>query len=64
MATHFLYKYLLYGSEDRLHIDETAVVNNAIFNTISGDIKIGKYVFFGLNVSVLTGTHDYKQIRT
>lgn len=61
MATRFLYKYLLYGNEDRLQIDETAVVNNATFNTISGDIKIGKYVFFGLNVSVLTGTHDYNK---
>ena len=61
METSFLYKYLLYGNKDRLQIDETAVVNNATFNTISGDIKIGKYVFFGLNVSVLTGTHDYQK---
>ena len=61
METRFLYKYLLYGTEERLEIDETAVVNNATFNTISGDIKIGEYVFFGLNVSVLTGTHDYNK---
>lgn len=61
MDTRFLYKYLLYGTEERLQIDETAVVNNATFNTISGDIKIGEYVFFGLNVSVLTGTHDYNK---
>jgi acetyltransferase-like isoleucine patch superfamily enzyme len=61
METHFLYKYLLYGTEERLQIDETAVVNNATFNTISGHIKIGEYVFFGLNVSVLTGTHDYNK---
>ncbi|MEK0182522.1 MAG: acyltransferase [Oscillatoriales cyanobacterium] len=61
METRFLFKYLLYGNEDRLQIAETAVINNATFNTISGDIKIGEYVFFGLNVSVLTGTHDYNK---
>jgi acetyltransferase-like isoleucine patch superfamily enzyme len=61
METRFLYKYLLYGNEDRLQISKTAVINNATFNTISGDIKIGEYVFFGLNVTVLTGTHDYNK---
>jgi acetyltransferase-like isoleucine patch superfamily enzyme len=59
MERNILHKYLLYGNEDRLQIDKTAVVNNATFNTISGLIKIEEYAFFGLHVTVLTGTHDY-----
>ncbi|MEG4290847.1 acyltransferase [Microcoleus sp. C2C3] len=61
MDTGFLYKYLLYGNKERLQIAETAVVNNATFNTISGTIQIGEYVFFGHHVAVLTGTHDYNK---
>jgi acetyltransferase-like isoleucine patch superfamily enzyme len=61
MDTSFLFKYLLYGNEERLQIAKTAVVNNATFNTISGNIQIGEYVFFGLHVAVLTGTHDYNK---
>lgn len=53
-----LYRYLLHGDPSRLHIDPTAVVNNALFNVSSGDISVGPYAFFGHNVSVLTGTHD------
>jgi len=36
------------------------VVNNAIFNLYSGEIHVGEYAFFGYNVCVLTGTHDYR----
>lgn len=61
MQTHFLFKHLVYGDEARLKIAKTAVINNATFNTISGNIEIGEYVFFGLNVTVLTGTHDYQK---
>lgn len=59
METRFLNKYLIYGNEERLHIADTAVLNNAFFNTISGDIIIGEFAFFGFNVSILTGSHDY-----
>ena len=61
MERNIIYKYLLYGNEERLQIAETAVVNNATFNTISGIIKIEEYAFFGLHVTVLTGTHDYNK---
>jgi acetyltransferase-like isoleucine patch superfamily enzyme len=53
-----LYRYRAHGDRARLHIDPTAVVNNALFNLSSGDVTVGPYVFFGHNVSVLTGTHD------
>ena len=54
-----LFKPLIYGDPARLHIAPTAVVNNALFNLSSGEITIGEYAFFGHNVSVLTGTHDW-----
>jgi acetyltransferase-like isoleucine patch superfamily enzyme len=56
-----LFHYLVHGDRSRLHIHETAVVNNALFNLESGDITVSEYAFFGHNVSVLTGTHDIKK---
>jgi acetyltransferase-like isoleucine patch superfamily enzyme len=54
-----LFRPLVYGDPVRLHISDTAVVNNALFNLSSGAITVGEYAFFGHNVSVLTGTHDW-----
>ncbi len=54
-----LFRPLIYGDPARLRIHPTAVVNNALFNLSSGDVTIGEYAFFGHNVSVLTGTHDW-----
>ncbi|MGH3912871.1 MAG: acyltransferase [Pseudonocardiaceae bacterium] len=53
-----LYRYRLHGKVERLHIDPTAIVNNALFNVSGGEITIGEYAFFGHEVAVLTGTHD------
>jgi acetyltransferase-like isoleucine patch superfamily enzyme len=54
-----LFRPLIYGDTARLHIHPTAVINNALFNLSSGEITIGENAFFGHNVSVLTGTHDW-----
>lgn len=54
-----LFTPLVYGDPERLHIAPTAIVNNALFNLSSGEISVGDYAFFGHNVSVLTGTHDW-----
>ena len=54
-----LFRPLVYGDPARLHISPTAVVNNALFNLSSGEVTVGEYAFFGHNVSVLTGTHDW-----
>jgi acetyltransferase-like isoleucine patch superfamily enzyme len=54
-----LFRPLIYGDPARLHIAPTAVINNALFNLSSGDVTLGDYAFFGHNVSVLTGTHDW-----
>lgn len=48
----------IWGDEKRLFIDKSAKMNNALFNTTSGEIKVGQYAFAGHNVSILTGTHD------
>ena len=53
-----LYRYQVHGALERLHIDPTAIVNNALFNVSGGEITIGEYAFFGHEVAVLTGTHD------
>ena len=53
-----LYRYRVHGTLDRLHIDPTAIVNNALFNVSGGEIIIGEYAFFGHEVAVLTGTHE------
>lgn len=54
-----LFRPIIYGDPARLHIAPTAIVNNALFNLSSGEITVGDYAFFGHNVSVLTGTHDF-----
>ncbi|MDQ6935954.1 MAG: acyltransferase [Actinomycetota bacterium] len=54
-----LFRPLVYGDPARLHISSTAVVNNALFNLSSGEITVGDYAFFGHNVSIFTGTHDW-----
>jgi acetyltransferase-like isoleucine patch superfamily enzyme len=53
-----LYSYRWHGDRSRLHIPDTAVVNNALFNVSGGTITLGEYAFFGHDVAVLTGTHD------
>lgn len=53
-----LYSYRWHGDRSRLHIPDTAVVNNALFNMSGGTITLGEYSFFGHDVAVLTGTHD------
>ncbi|MDQ6688555.1 MAG: acyltransferase [Actinomycetota bacterium] len=54
-----LFRPLVYGDPARLHVSSTAVVNNALFNLSSGEITVGDYAFFGHNVSIFTGTHDW-----
>jgi acetyltransferase-like isoleucine patch superfamily enzyme len=54
-----LFRQLVYGDPDRLHVHPTAVLNNALINLSSGHVTIAEYAFFGHNVSILTGTHDW-----
>jgi len=63
LRPHWEYSMLrqhhVYGDAALVEIAETANVNNGLFNVASGTIKVEDYVFFGHNVCVLTGTHDY-----
>lgn len=54
-----LFRPLVYGDPERLHVHPTAVLNNALINLSSGEVTVGEHAFFGHNVSVLTGTHDW-----
>jgi acetyltransferase-like isoleucine patch superfamily enzyme len=56
-----LYSYRWHGDRSRLHLPDTAIVNNALFNMSGGEITLGEYAFFGHDVAVLTGTHDIEQ---
>ncbi|MGH3566691.1 MAG: acyltransferase [Pseudonocardia sp.] len=56
-----LYDCRWHGDRSRLHLPESAIVNNALFNMSGGAITIGEYAFFGHDVAVLTGTHDVEK---
>lgn len=43
---------------NKLDISPNAVVNNALFNLSSGNVRIEDWVFFGHGVRLLTGSHD------
>lgn len=49
------------GDKSRVEIAPTASVANTLFNVSSGRIIIEDYVFCGHNVSIITGTHDYRK---
>ena len=53
-----LHKPVVFGQPDRVDVAETAVVNDALFNTVSGAITIEADAFTGHGVALLTGTHD------
>jgi acetyltransferase-like isoleucine patch superfamily enzyme len=57
-----LNKHLVFGEPARLKMSKKTAVNNATFNTVSGEIVIEDWVFFGHNVSVITGTHDFNSL--
>jgi hypothetical protein len=48
----------LWGPGERLHVASTAVLNDTLLNTVSGNITVEEYAFFGHGVALLTGTHD------
>ncbi len=52
----------LWGPPGRLHVASTAVLNDALLNTVSGSITVEEYAFFGHGVALLTGAHDVSRI--
>jgi acetyltransferase-like isoleucine patch superfamily enzyme len=47
------------GPVSRVRVSETAGLANVLINTVGGFVDIGDYVFFGHDVLLLTGTHDF-----
>lgn len=52
----------VWGPRERLKIAPTAVLNDALLNTVSGTIVIEEHAFFGHGVALLTGTHDVTRL--
>ena len=57
---YLLSEPLIFGDPRRVHRTPTVQLGNARLNVISGDITLEDWAFLGLNVSLLTGTHDYR----
>src|SRR4051794_16432355 len=53
---------VIFDDRSRVEIARSATVSNALLNTVSGRISVGPHAFFGHNVCLITGTHDYRQI--
>jgi acetyltransferase-like isoleucine patch superfamily enzyme len=53
---------VIFGDLDRVRIDPSATVNDALFNSVSGAITVERDAFFGHGVSLLTGTHDTAKV--
>lgn len=62
IAQKLLVIHRVWGGESmgsRVSLGKNVVVNNALFNVESGNIVLEDEVFFGHNVSILTGKHDW-----
>ena len=57
----YILKPRLFGDAVRLQISDKAIINNAFLNTLGGKIKIEDDVFFGQNVSLFTGSHNFRK---
>jgi acetyltransferase-like isoleucine patch superfamily enzyme len=59
--TESLKCFRIWGDAKRLHVGRNVFINDALINTVSGEVYVEDYVFFGHAVSLLTGTHDHKE---
>jgi hypothetical protein len=58
-AQELLNQPRVFGPPERLTVAPTAVINNAQFNTVSGDIEVGEWAMLAHNVYLASGEHDY-----
>lgn len=66
LLSDYLFEYIytqskFYGSKKLVIVGENVNLNNALLNTASGKIFIGDNSLCGHNVSLITGTHNYKK---
>lgn len=50
----------IFGPHNRIHLSPLCEMQNAMFNTMSGEIYVGDNTFCGSNVSIITGNHDVR----
>lgn len=58
-AARVLGRPVVSGPVSRVRVSETAGLANVLINTVGGFVDIGDRVFFGHDVLLLTGTHDF-----
>jgi acetyltransferase-like isoleucine patch superfamily enzyme len=58
-AARILGRPVVSGPVSRVRVSPTAGLANVLINTVGGYVEIGDYVFFGHDVMLLTGTHDF-----
>ena len=58
-AARVLGRPIVSGPASRVRVSETAGLANVLINTVGGYVDIGDYVFFGHDVLLITGTHDF-----
>lgn len=46
-----------FGDRSRVTLGEGTKVFDALFNTVGGEVRVGRDTFFGHGVMILTGTH-------
>ncbi len=56
-----LYGPTISGPTSRVRVSPSANLSNVVINTIGGFVDIGEHVFFGYDVLLLTGTHDFRE---
>lgn len=60
LAHALLRQPVVFGDETKVQVASSAILHNALLNVSSGNIVVEENVFFGHNVCLLTGTHDYR----
>ena len=50
----------VHGPMSRLRVGNSVGLGNVLINTYGGCVDIGDYVFFGHDVLLLAGTHDFR----
>lgn len=53
-------KHSIFGKKERFKTGSQVVLQNTLFNVMSGTIFVDDYSFFGHNCMVITGTHDFR----
>ncbi len=62
IAEELLRQPVVFGHYDRIHIAPSAIVNNAVFNTVSGNITVGEWAMIAHGVYLAAGRHEVAEL--